>query len=151
MRPHLLDFELAWCSATFDTFHPEGTVLAHGIEKMKPARFFDETLAQVPLEQSVGLRFALWMIALAPLFLLGKLHTIASLERQDRVRLLEKLLASPIYAVRQLVLAVKALGIMLYAQSPEIREQMYAAPVRSNVIELRARKTSKVAHEQAAE
>lgn len=142
MRPHLLEFELAWCSATFETFHPEGTALGHGIGKMQPARFFDDALARIPLEQSVGMRFALWMIALAPLFVLGRFATITSLRENDRARLLEKLLASPIYAVRQLVLAIKAIGIMLYAQSPEIRSAMYAR--RGEVVRLRLRG----AHEQ---
>lgn len=140
-RPRLLSFELAWAGAAFDAIFPEPPrgVLPHGIKRMDPARFFDELVAEIPLEQSLGLRLTLWLVALAPLFTIRRLGTIASIEEPERVRVLERLLASPIYAVRQLVLGFKAMGALLYARSGTVRAAMNA-PVRGSVVRLRASK-----------
>jgi hypothetical protein len=124
MRPHLLSFERAWTDAAFDAIYPDGTALGPGIRSMYPARFFDELLGEIPLEQSIGLRLALWIVALAPLFTVTKLGTIASIAPGERTRVLERLLASPVYAVRQLVMALKAMATLLYAQSAAVRTAM---------------------------
>lgn len=124
MRPHLLPFERAWTDAAFDAIYPEGTPLGPGVRSMHPARFFDDLLHDVPLEQSVGLRLALWIVALAPLFTVAKLGTIASIAPVDRARVLERLLASPSYVVRQLALSLKAMATLLYARSDDVRIAM---------------------------
>ena len=137
MRPHshflpaLASFELAWTDAAFDTIYPEppSSALPHGVGSMHPAGFFDSVLATVPLEQSLGLRVTLWMIALAPLFTIRKLGTIASVDAGDRVRVLERLLASRYYFVRQLTMSFKAIATLLYARSESVRAAM-TAPVR---------------------
>ncbi|MBX3220158.1 MAG: hypothetical protein KF795_06530 [Labilithrix sp.] len=120
----LFGFELAWAAAAFDAVFPERTALPHGIARMSPARFFADTVATSPLEQSLGLRLTLWIVALAPLWVLRRPRTIGELRPDERQRVLERLLASPVYAVRQLVVAFKAMGSMLYAQSPEARAAM---------------------------
>jgi hypothetical protein len=129
MRPRLLPFELAWTDAAFDAIFPDGTALPHGVARLHPARFFDELLVEIPLEQSLGLRVALWIVALAPLFTIRKLGTIASIEPAERTRVLERLLASPTYAVRQLTLGLKAMAALLYVQSSDVRAAM-TEPVR---------------------
>jgi hypothetical protein len=135
MRPHLFPrlatFELAWTDAAFDAIYPEPprSVLPHGVASMHPARFFDSVLASVPFEQSLGLRFTLWMIALAPLFTIRKLGTIASISAYDRTRVLERLVTSPIYVVRQLAMSFKAVATLLYAKSDAVRAAM-STPLR---------------------
>ena len=124
MRPRLFPFELAWTHAAFDAIHPEGTALGLGVRSMYPARFLDDTLAKLPVEQSFGIRLALWIVALAPVFTIWKLGTIASIAAADRVRVLERLLASKIYAVRQLTLSFKTMAALLYSQSMEVRARM---------------------------
>ncbi len=129
-RPHfspaLASFELAWTDAAFDTIYPDPplSALPHGVLSMHPARFFQGVLASVPLEQSVGLRLTLWMIALAPVFTIRKLGTIASIGPEDRVRVFERLLTSRSYFVRQLTLSFKAIATLLYAQSGRVRAAM---------------------------
>ena len=165
-RPHfspaLASFELAWTDAAFDTIYPEPprSLLPHGALSMHPARFFQGVLATVPLEQSLGLRLTLWMIALAPLFTIRRLGTIASIDPDDRVRVLERLLASPNYFVRQLTMSFKAIATLLYAQSEAVRSAM-STPVRPLVsatqIASRARSRNvgtsqpRGSHEHAAE
>lgn len=155
--PHLFGFELAWADAAFDAIFPPPprSALVHGIAQMKPGAFLDDLLAEAPLEASLGLRVTLWMIALAPLFVLRRFATIASLDVDDRERLLERLLASRIYAVRQLVAGFKAMGSLLYAQSKEIRKQMStvspAAPLLPEGSIVRTRAVKRESHEHAAE
>ena len=174
-RPHfspaLASFELAWTDAAFDTIYPEPplSVLPHGVLSMHPARFFQSVLASVPLEQSVGLRVTLWMIALAPLFTIRKLGTIASIGPEDRVRVFERLLTSRNYFVRQLTMSFKAIATLLYARSERVRAAMttpllpdrrsHAPLVSATHITTRARAqarteastASRGAHEHAAE
>jgi hypothetical protein len=124
--PHLFGFELAWADAAFDAIlpPPPRSALVHGIAEMKPGAFLDSVLSSAPLEASLGLRVTLWMIALAPLFVLRRFATIASLDADEREDLLDRLLASRVYAVRQLVAGFKAMGSLCYAQSPTVRKQM---------------------------
>ena len=126
----LFGFELAWATAAFDAVLPERTALPHGIARMNPGRFLADVIASSPLEQSIGLRVTLWIVALAPLWFLRRPKTIADLRPDERQRVLELLIASPVYAVRQLVVAFKALGSMLYAQSPEARAWMTTPRVK---------------------
>jgi hypothetical protein len=160
--PHLFGFELAWADAAYDTFFPPPPrtlqpgelALVHGIAPMKPGAFLDSMLGEAPLEASLGLRVTLWMIALAPLFVLRRFATIASLEVAERERLLDRLLSSRIYAVRQLVAGFKAMGSLLYAQSKEIRRQM-STPLPAAFLPegsiLRTRAAKRETHEHAAE
>jgi hypothetical protein len=138
-RPHFLprlaSFELAWTDAAFDAIYPEPprSPLPHGVASMHPARFFDDVLATIPLEQSLGLRATLWMVALAPLFTIRRLATIASLHADDRVRVLTLLVTSSNYFVRQLAMSFKAIATLLYAKSDAVRAAMTvpAAPPRA--------------------
>ena len=103
---------------------PPRSMLPHGVASMHPARFFDRVLASIPFEQSLGLRLTLWMIALAPLFTIRRLGTIASIGEGDRGRVLERLIASRIYVVRQLAMSFKAIATLLYAKSEAVRTAM---------------------------
>lgn len=131
MRPHLSSFEAAWTDAAFAAIYPDQgdakeirSHLPHGIAQMNPAQFFDDILARVPFEQSLGLRVTLWLVALAPLFTIRRLGTIASIDAADRTRVLERLVTSPNYIVRQLAMSFKALATLLYVQSASIRAAM---------------------------
>jgi hypothetical protein len=126
MRPRLSSFELDWTDAAFDAIYPAPprSMLPHGIASMHPARFFDDVLARIPLEQSLGLRATLWMIALAPLFTIRRLGTIASIGEDDRGRVLERLVTSRYYFVRQLAMSFKAIATLLYVQSDPVRAAM---------------------------
>jgi hypothetical protein len=136
MRPSLFAFERTWSDAAFDAMYPDPPSQAdgdkkrpfieRGIKSLEPTPAFASMLGDLPFEQSMGLRVALWIVALAPFFTIRRLGTIASLAPADRVRVLDKLLASPIYAVRQLVAGFKAVGSLLYARTGSVRAQMLA-------------------------
>jgi hypothetical protein len=125
-RPRLATFELAWTDAAFDAIYPEPprSALPHGVLSMHPARFFDSVLASIPFEQALGLRITLWMVALAPLFTIRRLGTIASIGAEDRARVIERLVTSSNYFVRQLAMSFKAIATLLYAKSDAVRAAM---------------------------
>jgi hypothetical protein len=156
----LTRFERRWAHAAFDTIFPgapradraalspfaadAGGALPLGITELDLDGFLDETLATLPFESSFGLRAAIWLLALAPLFVIGKLATIASLRAEDRLRVLQALAASPSYAIRSTVMALKAIGALLYCGDARLRPLMtgHAPQVgASPIVPLRLRPT----------
>jgi hypothetical protein len=151
MRPRLFAFELAWADAAMGAIFPEGSALAHGIARMKPGAFLDDMLADIWIETSLGLRATLWIIALAPLFVLRRFATITSLDAGEREALLDGLLTSRIYAVRQLVSGFKAMGSLCLSQSAAIRKQMSTpSPVVEPSSLVRVKVKSAEGHDHAA-
>ena len=74
------------------------------------------------------------MVALAPLFTIRRFGTIASISADDRRRVLEVLITSPIYVVRQLAMSFKAVATLLYAKSDAVRAAM-ATPVAAKQLD----------------
>jgi hypothetical protein len=144
MSVALTQFERRWAHAAFDTMFPgpDRGVLPVGITDLDLDGFIDTTLATVPFEASIGLRLVFWVIGLAPLFVLRKLATIASLSAEDRLRVVTAINASPIYALRATVMMVKALGALFYCGDARVRPSIVA--VAPPVVTLRLRRPSPV-------
>lgn len=144
MNVALRPFERRWAHAVLETMFPgpDRGALPLGIVDLDLDGFLDETLSETPVEASIGLRLALWVIALAPLFVMGRPATIASLPVGDRERVIGALAASPVYVLRSTVLALKAIGALLYCGDPVLRPLMLGrqpAPAGGGVIALRLR------------
>lgn len=141
MKVVLTDFERRWAHATLDTLFPgpDRGALPMGIEEMDVDGFLDQTLREVPFEAGLGLRIAFWIIGLAPLFAIGKLATIASLEPADRIRVLRAISASPVYVIRSMVMMVKAIGSLFYCGDRRVRPRMFAvaSSEQGGVVKLR--------------
>ena len=139
MSVALTQFERRWAHAAFDTIFPgaDRGSLAFGIVDMDLDGFIDQTLAESPFEAAFGLRLVFWVIGLAPLFVIGKLATIASLSPADRLRVISTLSASPVYALRSTVMMLKAIGALLYCADRRIRPQIVGAA--TPVVALRPR------------
>ncbi len=84
----------------------------------------DETMDLIPWRSGMGLRIAIWMIALSPLLLIGRLATITGLTAADRERVLMGLLYNKYYLVRQLSLLFKAFGGLWIFRDPKLREDV---------------------------
>jgi hypothetical protein len=123
----LFEFELTWAKAAFDALFPEGSALPHGIARMAPERRLHDLLITCPWEQAMALRLSIWLLTLAPLWLLRRPVTLGGASAAERERVLARLYASSIYVVRQLAVAFKATAALFYAQSPEVRAAMVAA------------------------
>ncbi|MBS2012935.1 MAG: hypothetical protein JST00_08620 [Deltaproteobacteria bacterium] len=137
MRPRLFTFERAWTDAIWDAIFPAPPAhgddrphLVHGIAQLAPGRYLDDALQVIPFEQALGLRLTLWVIAFAPLFVLKRFATMGGLGFDDRVRVMDTLIASESYLVRQMATGFKAVATLLYARSREIRTQMQT-PLRA--------------------
>jgi hypothetical protein len=140
----LTRFERRWAHACFDTIFPgpDRGPLPLGICDMELDHFLDDTFREVPFEAALGLRLAVWFLALAPLFVIGRLATIASLSPVDRERVLLAIGASSVYAVRATVVALKAIGALFYCGDGRVRHYMMgraALPGASGVVPLRVR------------
>ena len=88
MKVELTRFERRAARAAFGTIFPgkDRCSLPLGICDMDLDGYLDKTLSSVPFEPSIGLRLAIWIVALAPIFVLRRLVTIASLGVEDRER-----------------------------------------------------------------
>lgn len=90
--------------------HPELTV---GAEDLDVRGYFEGLLERASFRVAAGLRLAIFFCAFSPIFVLGKFAMLSSLSLEDRQKAVSGLLASPIYAVRQLVLLLKVHVAML--------------------------------------
>jgi hypothetical protein len=118
--------ELSWARATLETFFPSNAcaALPEGIAALDIEGHLQGLRRRAPGEAAFGIRVAIWIVGLAPVFVLGRLCSIASLSGADRERVVRGVLASPVYLVRQLVVFLKQLGALLYAGADPIRERV---------------------------
>jgi hypothetical protein len=123
-----MPFERRWAHAAFGAIFPgpETGALPLGICDMDLDGFIDQTLSTVPLEAALGLRVAFWVVGLAPLFVLRRFATIASLGAEERLRVVAEVNASPIYFVRAFVYMLKALGALFYCGDRRVRTRIVA-------------------------
>jgi hypothetical protein len=134
------EFELAWARAALAAIFPGSreSGLA-GIAEMDVGRHLSDVRRHAPRRAAAALRLAVWLVALAPLFTIGRFTTIVRLKMAERERVLARLVASPIYAVRQLTLVLKTTGALLYAAAPAVRARMRgpaSAPMKKSRLPL---------------
>jgi hypothetical protein len=78
---------------------------------------------------ALGLRFALLMVVLAPIWLLGRFMTFSTLARAERTELLSRLLRHTSLVVRELSLLLKFAAAVALLGTPSVRERSgYDAP-----------------------
>lgn len=99
----------------------------------------DETIQRffrgIPLQASLGLRAALLLVVLAPLWLLGRFAFFSDLDAADRMRVLERLMKNKVYAIRQLVTAWKAVGGLLVVGHESLRVERERAHAKEHTYE----------------
>ncbi|HEX3346060.1 MAG TPA: hypothetical protein VHS09_15860 [Polyangiaceae bacterium] len=138
----LTRFEDRWAEAAMGAIFPGSAESGLAdIRAMDVRRFLRQLMRSVPFQAAFGLRAAVWLVALAPLFVLGRLTTIVGLTTPDRERLVETLVASRSYVVRSLVLILKTMGALLYAGNDAVRARMLVpAPSKAGLVTLRAKR-----------
>ena len=122
----LLDCEHRWQMAVLDTILPsgEGEKLPRGAAEVKLRPFVGDLLNTIPLEARIGLRASLWLLMVAPPFLLGRPRSFMALSGAERLGLLERMAASEQYALREIPVMLKAVAGLGYFGSPEVQRQM---------------------------
>jgi hypothetical protein len=139
----LAPVENRWAEAALAAIFPGSIEQGlDGISAMNIAAYLGDVMGWVPFRAAMGLRLAIWLVALAPLFVLGRLTTIAGLAPAERERVMTVLVASRSYAVRSLVLVLKSFGALLYASDARVRALMQGTGTGTrNIVPLR-RKTA---------
>ncbi len=93
--------------------------------------FLAGAMRRLPFRAALGLRAAVWLAALAPLFAAGRFATIAGLRPTEREKVVTKLFASRWYSLRSLMMILKTFGAFLYAGDAAVRARLTASPQRS--------------------
>jgi hypothetical protein len=136
----LTKFENRWAEAALGAIFPGTSDGFADIRAMDVAGFLREVFRLVPLQAALGIRVAIWVAALAPLFVLGRLATIVGLAVGDRESVVARLVTSRWYVVRSLVLILKTIGALLYAGDDNVRARMLVpARPKSGLVTLRAK------------
>ncbi|HEY1955463.1 MAG TPA: hypothetical protein VGH28_07620 [Polyangiaceae bacterium] len=117
--------ERSWARAALGTMFPSG---AHprvpGADAIDGGASLEDVCLAVPARVALGIRIAVWMVALAPLFVVFRLRTLAGLETAAREKVVLALLSSRFYFVRQLTLLLKAFGALIFVAAPGVRQSI---------------------------
>jgi hypothetical protein len=94
----------------------------------------------------MGVRLALWIVTFAPLWMGVALGTMAGIPVEKRTRLLDRMLASKLFLVRELALAMKigASFALFSAQSIRARSNYMRRPAHLPPVEARIVKQARV-------
>jgi hypothetical protein len=140
---NLTKLETRWAEAAMGAIFPgsRDAGLAD-IRAMDLRGFLSQVMTIVPFQAALGLRLAVWIVALAPLFVLGRFATIVGLDQAGREVVIEKLLASRSYAVRSLVMILKTIGALLYAGDDAVRARMNAPASKNELVSLRVKRAA---------
>jgi hypothetical protein len=121
----LTQWEGRWAEAAIGAIYPGSTEDGFAdIRAMDVPGFLQRVLRTIPFKAALGLRIAIWLVALAPLLLLRRFATIAGLALEERELVVARLVASETYAIRSLVLILKTMGALLYAGNDAVRARM---------------------------
>jgi len=135
----LSGLESGWAMAALSAMFPGSPETGlEGIAAMDVSGYLDDVMRTRPFRAVLGLRVAVWLVALAPPFVLGRVATIVGLAHPERERLLDGLLAHRTYSVRMLVMLLKTFGALLYAGDDRVRARLRPARLRP-LIALRLR------------
>ncbi len=121
-HPRLSPREVRWAGLAVTAIFPD----ADGIELAVP---LERLMAGAPPRAVLGVRAAIWLAYFAPLFVLRRARTLEGIEASARPRVIGALLASPLYAVRQLALLLKMLGAFVVACVPSVRAELVSRRV----------------------
>ncbi|MEB2314409.1 MAG: hypothetical protein OZ921_17940 [Sorangiineae bacterium] len=109
----MLAFEERWAVAVLREFAPAGGPgFSPRDGEVDYLAAFRRMMRASTRTAALGLRVALWIAALAPIWLLGKLRTFGGLARERRAELLARLLGHRSYVVRELTLVLKMSACM---------------------------------------
>jgi hypothetical protein len=137
----LTGMEMGWAEAALVGVFPGSAASGFAsIGSMDVRGFLAGALQRIPLRAALGIRLAIWIVALAPVVVLGRLRTIARLAQADRERVLARLVASDSYAIRSLVLMLKTFGALLYAGNDAIRQRIEIPATTANILPIRVKR-----------
>lgn len=118
----MLAFERTWAVSILEGFAPtDGPGLAPVAGEADYLGSIQKMMRASTAKAAFGLRIGLWIAALAPVWLMGKLSTIRDLSPSGRADLLRRLLAHRSFIVRELTLLLKLGACMAIFAHPGLR------------------------------
>ena len=103
-------FERRWADTVARSFVPRGA-LGGAVDDLDAGALFADDLAASPWMPAAGIRIALWLVWLSPLFRRGR--TFGALDEEEREAALERLLESRSDTVRLLLMFLKLICVSL--------------------------------------
>jgi hypothetical protein len=141
----LSKLETRWAEAAMGAIFPGSNDAGMAdIRGMDVGGFLAEVMQCVPFQAALGLRLAIWLVALAPLFVIGRFATIAGLAQGDRERVVGSLVGHPSYALRSLVLILKTMGALLWGGDDAVRARMLTPAPKSVLVPLRVKRAAAI-------
>ncbi|MEM9190729.1 MAG: hypothetical protein AAGF12_16205 [Myxococcota bacterium] len=120
----LLAFEERWAVAVCEGFAPQRSaafaIQPGEVDYRVAVRTF---LNSATKKAALGLRLAVWIAALAPLFVTRRLRTMRSLAGGQRALVLRRLLNHPWFVVRELTLLLKVTACMAIFRVEAVRKR----------------------------
>jgi hypothetical protein len=114
--------ERRWARALLEAFAPTGGPgLAPRAGEVDFLATFTTLTRRARPRAAWGLRLAVWLAALAPMWLWGRLRTITGLDREARAQLLDELLRHRSFPVRELTLLLKLAAAMALLGTESVR------------------------------
>jgi hypothetical protein len=120
----MMAFERRWARHLLAAFAPAGSAgLSPSEHEVDYLGVLTRMMRETTPLAALGLRLAIWMAALAPLWLWGRISTISKLKSDRRTQLLVELLAHRVFAVRELSLLLKLCAAMALLGAPSMRQR----------------------------
>lgn len=118
----MLGFERRWAQALLEAFAPpESRGLSPEPQEVDYVAGFRRMLDSFTPRASLGLRAALWISALAPVWMQGRPRSVARLPMAGRTELLRKLLEHRSFLVRELAFLLKTSASFALMGTPSVR------------------------------
>jgi hypothetical protein len=118
----LLAFERRWAHAVLEAFAPPGGVgLAPRPGEVDYVGGMQRMLGSFTTRAALGLRAGLWMAALAPLWMGGRLASMARMSLDARTELVRRLLVHRLFLVRELTFLLKTAASFALLGTSSIR------------------------------
>jgi hypothetical protein len=120
----MLELEQQWAQGILASFAPpDGPGLAPRTGEVDYMPAFVALLTGAAPLSRVGLRLALWLVALSPLFVLFRPRTFMGLAPHERTALLGRLLEHRSFALRESTFLMKTAACLALLGSDTVRER----------------------------
>lgn len=122
----MLAFEERWATAVLAGFAPQdGPGIAPREGEVDYAGAVRRMMRASTRQAAIGLRLALWLTALAPLWLYGRLRTFSGISAERRTQILERMLSHRLYIVREIAFFLKMSACMAMFAARALRERSH--------------------------
>ena len=121
----LFGFEARWGQAIMESLviDPNNSKL-QAVENQQAEEFMHDLYFHIPQPGKIGLRAAIWMIGLAPIWKRKALRSIAGIKPELRLKILEEIYESPSYIQRQLAMLMKLNGSFLHTSTTRFHQAL---------------------------